>query len=81
MKINNLVQNNCFRQHKPQMQKALKEMESSFTAEMIRPIFENTVEGTSNKVYQSMLVDEYAKIVGPKTGIANTLACSLLQLK
>ncbi len=82
MKIdNNSIENVCLAKLSPKMQDMLRKIEASFTAEMLSPIFENTVETSSNKIYQSMMVGEYSKLVGPKTGIADTLACSMLQLQ
>ena len=68
-------------QYDPKIQKIAKEVEANFIGEMLKPVFENMVEGTEGKIYQSMMVDEYAKFIGPKTGLADKLACSILNVK
>lgn len=68
-------------QRSQKMQQVTKNLAIGFVGEMLRPVFENTVQGVHNKIYQSMLVDEYAKLIAPKTGIAESLACSIHNMK
>ncbi|MBQ4874918.1 MAG: hypothetical protein HRK26_02225 [Rickettsiaceae bacterium H1] len=79
MEVSNKKNIDCLLRHNEKMQKALREIESGFVSEMIRPMFQSAGDGTENKIYRSMMVDEYSKFIGPKIGIAEKLSCSLLK--
>ncbi len=68
-------------QYDPKIQRIAKDLEANFTSEMLKPIFDNMIEGNEGKIYQSMLVDEYSKVIAPKIGLSEKLACSILNMK
>ena len=50
-----------------------RDFESQFATQLLKPMFENTQKDKINELYQSWLIDEYGKILGPELGISEKL--------
>ena len=72
-----------------QAQKVAKDFEAVFIAQMMKPMFENTIAeapfggGSSEKIWRDMQVDEYGKAIAQNggIGIADSIVKEMLRMQ